>query len=597
MGIALDRIPEIRAFYGKKVDSTDPIDFMLDDYVYPNKHVIAARITAENPDEGFKPTSGRIERVKFQSTDRVWGYFSVGANGGIHEFADSQFGHLFASGPTREDARKALVLALKEIDVRGDIRTTVEYLIKLLEMEAFKNNTIDTSWLDGIIREKSVSVAVDPQTVALSAAVYSAHSITTTQKRDFAESLSKGQTSLQSLSNMLSFPVEITYDSVKYLFSVKALGPNYYSLTINGQEMKARVRQQPDNSLLCTVDGNNYQLYGQEEPLGLRMKINGETVMIPTVYNPSELRSDVTGKVVRFLQQDMDTVEKDQPYVEVEAMKMIMALKATESGVIKHSMSPGSIISAGDLIASLSLKDPSKVKQINTFTGRLNAISSFPEMTTEDAQEAIDLALSGYDHNVDIVVNKYMQSATLEQVQSFFAEELGKFVANETPFVGKDEDEVIISLVKSNKENLGAIIPNLLARKQVKNRAAVLLSLLRQVEFLPSRFSNFVINENISTELKDALTGVANLVGTEYGAVTLKAKQILDAISTPPFQARLDSLKEELMKSSADLNNLSKQPNIAVSVDLLVVLMSDSSEAVRKAAMETYIRRYFPSIT
>ena len=32
----------------------------------------------------------------------------VGNNGGIHEFADSQFGHLFASGPTREDARKAL---------------------------------------------------------------------------------------------------------------------------------------------------------------------------------------------------------------------------------------------------------------------------------------------------------------------------------------------------------------------------------------------------------------------------------------------------------------------------------------------------------
>ena len=37
----------------------------------------------------------------------------MGANGGIHEFADSQFGHLFASGPTREDARKSLVLALK----------------------------------------------------------------------------------------------------------------------------------------------------------------------------------------------------------------------------------------------------------------------------------------------------------------------------------------------------------------------------------------------------------------------------------------------------------------------------------------------------
>eukprot|EP01037_Dinobryon_pediforme_P023559 gene23559-25046_t len=297
MGIALYRIPEIREFFGEDPLAAEPIDFMEREYCYPRNHVIAARITAENPDEGFKPTSGKIERVKFQSTNKVWGYFSVGANGGIHEFADSQFGHLFASGRNREEARKALVLALKEIDVRGDIRTTVEYLIKLLETKEFKENTIDTSWLDGLIREKSISVLVDPQTVALCAALYKAHVHVTSHIKEFMESLSKGQT---------------------------------------------------------------YQLFGHVEPLGLRMKINGVTVMIPTVYNPSELRSDVTGKIVRFLHQDRDFVEKNEPYVEVEAMKMIMSFKATESGTIRHNLSPGSIISAGDLIANLTLLDPSK---------------------------------------------------------------------------------------------------------------------------------------------------------------------------------------------------------------------------------------------
>ena len=90
-------------------------------------------------------------------------------------------------------------------------------------------------------------------------------------------------------------------------------------------------------------------------------------MILPTVYNPSELRSDVTGKIVRFLQQDGEEILKDQPYVEVEAMKMIMAIKATDSGAVKHNLSPGSVIQAGDLIASLKLKDPSKVKQIVTF--------------------------------------------------------------------------------------------------------------------------------------------------------------------------------------------------------------------------------------
>ena len=159
MGIPLHRIPHIRRFYGlEDVHGSSTIGFHEVRYPKITKHVIAARITAENPDEGFKPTSGSIERVKFQSTRNVWGYFSVGANGGIHEFADSQFGHLFATGEDREAARKALVLALKELKVRGEIRNPVEYLVELLETDDFKDNTIHTGWLDGIIREKSGAV-------------------------------------------------------------------------------------------------------------------------------------------------------------------------------------------------------------------------------------------------------------------------------------------------------------------------------------------------------------------------------------------------------------------------------------------------------
>lgn len=46
------------------------------------------------------------------------------------------------------------MVALKELSIRGDFRTTVEYLIKLLETESFQNNEIDTGWLDHLIAEK-----------------------------------------------------------------------------------------------------------------------------------------------------------------------------------------------------------------------------------------------------------------------------------------------------------------------------------------------------------------------------------------------------------------------------------------------------------
>lgn len=40
-----------------------------------------------------------------RSTPNVWGYFSVRGGGSLHEFADSQFGHIFARGETREQVK------------------------------------------------------------------------------------------------------------------------------------------------------------------------------------------------------------------------------------------------------------------------------------------------------------------------------------------------------------------------------------------------------------------------------------------------------------------------------------------------------------
>ncbi len=58
-----------------------------------------------------------------------------------------------------------MVVALKELSIRGDFRTTVEYLIKLLETESFQHNSIDTGWLDRLISEK-MQVCIDDPALA-----------------------------------------------------------------------------------------------------------------------------------------------------------------------------------------------------------------------------------------------------------------------------------------------------------------------------------------------------------------------------------------------------------------------------------------------
>ena len=64
-----------------------------------------------------------------------------------------------------------MVIALKELSIRGDFRTTVEYLIRLLEDDSFKRNRIDTAWLDSLIAEK-VKVRKNLNPAGLSCTLY-----------------------------------------------------------------------------------------------------------------------------------------------------------------------------------------------------------------------------------------------------------------------------------------------------------------------------------------------------------------------------------------------------------------------------------------
>ena len=107
MGIPLHRIKDIRLLYHEDPWADTPINF--DEPTTrpePKGHVIAVRITSENPEEGFKPSSGTVQELNFRNSKNVWGYFSVYASGGLHEFADSQFGHCFSFGDDRDTARE-----------------------------------------------------------------------------------------------------------------------------------------------------------------------------------------------------------------------------------------------------------------------------------------------------------------------------------------------------------------------------------------------------------------------------------------------------------------------------------------------------------
>ncbi|KAA0173957.1 hypothetical protein FNF27_04518 [Cafeteria roenbergensis] len=393
MGLPLHRIADVRKLFGASATGSEPINFDETEQVPPLGHVIASRITAENPDSGFQPTSGAITELNFRSTPNVWGYFSVDSSGRVHEYADSQIGHLFGFGPSREAARRNMVLALRELSIRGDIRTTVEYLAHMMESRDFRRNAIDTQWLDRRITA-NVGVGKPPATfVALIGGVVRCHVTVTSRAREFCAQLERGQCPSPSLLSVED-EVKMVYEGVRYTMQVAQAGENLIVVSCNGVYVMVEARALSDGGLLVLLNGRSHVVYWKEEATGLRVALDGATCVFTAESDPSKLLADVSGKLVRFLVEDGAHVDKGQGYAEVEVMKMYMPLLAPEAGVLRHVQPEGAILEAGALIGRLDLDDPSRVPQAEPFKGTLAGAGPAPA-GVQAAAEAAAAAAAG----------------------------------------------------------------------------------------------------------------------------------------------------------------------------------------------------------
>ncbi|XP_067163412.1 acetyl-CoA carboxylase 2 [Apteryx mantelli] len=378
MGIPLHRIKDIRVLYGESPWGDTPICFNSPTNTpVPRGHVIATRITSENPEEGFKPSSGTVQELNFRSSKNVWGYFSVAAAGGLHEFADSQFGHCFSWGENREEAISNMVVALKELSIRGDFRTTVEYLIKVLETESFQNNEIDTGWLDHLIAEKVQAEKPDTMLGVVCGALNVADAAFRTCMTDFLHSLERGQV-LPAASLLNIVDVELIYEGVKYVLQVARQSLTTYVIIMNSTHIEIDVHRLNDGGLLLSYNGNSYTTYVKEEIDKYRITIGNKTCDFEKEKDPTVLRSPSAGKLLQYLVEDGGHITEGNVFAEIEVMKIIMTLSVEESGRVRYVKRPGALLEAGCIIARLELDDPTKVKPAQPFTGGLPTQQTLP---------------------------------------------------------------------------------------------------------------------------------------------------------------------------------------------------------------------------
>jgi 3-methylcrotonyl-CoA carboxylase alpha subunit/acetyl-CoA/propionyl-CoA carboxylase biotin carboxyl carrier protein len=127
-----------------RIAAGEPLPFGQEDITCTG-HAFEARVYAEDAWNGFLPQAGVATYVRWSPRARVDAALESGSVVGTSY--DPMLGKLIVHGPTREAARLALVNAIDDTAVLG-LTTNLGFLRALAASDAFRDNAIDTAWLD-----------------------------------------------------------------------------------------------------------------------------------------------------------------------------------------------------------------------------------------------------------------------------------------------------------------------------------------------------------------------------------------------------------------------------------------------------------------
>jgi len=114
-------------------------------------HAIECRINAENPDQGFMPSPGRVETWEVPGGPGVRIDSHVVPGYVVPPTYDSMIGKLIVHADDREQALDRMARALREFRV-GPIKTTIGLHSRLMEQSAFREGGIDIHYLERMLK-------------------------------------------------------------------------------------------------------------------------------------------------------------------------------------------------------------------------------------------------------------------------------------------------------------------------------------------------------------------------------------------------------------------------------------------------------------
>lgn len=130
-------------------------------------HAIEARIYAEDVDNNFLPSTGKISYLEYPKNIRVDSGIQAGDN--ISIYYDPMLSKIISYGSKRKEAISNLKQALSSTYLLG-IKNNIEFLVDCLDNQDFIDNKIYTNYLDKTLNENEKNISHDIDNIIWAAA-------------------------------------------------------------------------------------------------------------------------------------------------------------------------------------------------------------------------------------------------------------------------------------------------------------------------------------------------------------------------------------------------------------------------------------------
>ena len=298
-------------------------------------HAIEVRLNAEDPENGFAPAPGAIERFRILPGPGVRIDTGVAEGDAIPSEFDSMIAKIIAYGQNRREALSRLQRALQAsvVVIKGGA-SNKSFLVELLNRPEVQSGEFHNAWLDHLASTGKHLSRRYADVALVQAAIESYDAQLAVEQAQFYASAVRGRPQVRSEVGRIA---ELRYRGQSYSPKTYRLGPQQYRVEVNESRIDAEIDRLGPFECRLAVFGQHFRIVSVVQGLSYRIEVDGVSHQIDR-DDGGIVHAPAPAVVVSIAVKPGDTVAAGDRLAVLEAMKMEMQVLAPFAGKVRQVM-------------------------------------------------------------------------------------------------------------------------------------------------------------------------------------------------------------------------------------------------------------------